>query len=76
MEREIEDRLDDIYDITKVYINVYYKDIRKYEIVISVYQKTDLIRFNYTYDAKLTTESNIRVLESIIDRKLATYFKY
>ena len=76
MESEIEERLDDVYDISKVDINVYYKDIRTYEIVISIYQKLDLIRFTYKYDTMLTTDSNIRIIENIIDRKLATYFKY
>lgn len=76
METEIEERLDDIFDISKLYINVYYKDIREYEIVISVYNHLDLIRFIYKYDARLTTDANIRVIENIINHKLATYFKY
>lgn len=76
METEIEERLDDIFDITKLYINVYYKDIRTYEIVISVYQKLDVIRFTYKYDVHLTTDANIRIIEGIIERKLANYFKY
>lgn len=76
MESEIEERLDDIFDVSKLYINVYYKDIRLYEIVISVYQKLDVIRFTYKYDTHLTTDANIRIIENIIERKLATYFKY
>ena len=76
METEIEERLDDIFDISKLYINVYYKDIREYEIVISVYNHLDLIRFIYKYDARLTTDANVRVIENIINHKLTTYFKY
>lgn len=76
MESEIEERLDDIFDISKLYINVYYKDIRLYEIVISVYNHLDVIRFTYKYDTHLTTDANIRVIENIINHKLATYFKY
>lgn len=73
MELEIEDKLQLIY---KNLIKVKYKDIKKYEIVIKLEYKgvTYESKFEYLYNAKLTLDANISIIENIIDSKIILPF--
>ena len=74
MELEIEDKLQEIYKNLIVKVN--YKDIRKYEIVINLEYKgvTYESKFEYLYNAKLTLDANISIIENIIDSKIILPF--
>lgn len=74
MEIEIEDKLEEIYKNLIVEVN--YKDIRKYEIVIKLEYKgvTYESNFEYLYNAKLTLDANINIIENIIDSKIILPF--
>lgn len=74
MELEIEDKLQEIYKNLIVEVN--YKDIRKYEIVIKLEYKgvTYESNFEYLYNAKLTLDANISIIENIIDTKIILPF--
>lgn len=74
MELEIEDKLQEIYKNLIVEVN--YKDIRKYEIVIKLEYKgvTYESKFEYLYNAKLTLDANISIIENIIDSKIILSF--
>lgn len=74
MELEIEDKLQEIYKNLIVEVN--YKDIRKYEIVIKLEYKgvTYESKFEYLYNAKLTLDANISIIENIIDSKIILLF--
>ena len=74
MELEIEDKLQEIYKNLIVEVN--YKDIRKYEIVIKLEYKgvTYESNFEYLYNAKLTLDANISIIENIIDSKIILPF--
>ena len=74
MELEIEDKLQEIYKNLIVEVN--YKDIRKYEIVIKLEYKsvTYESKFEYLYNAKLTLDANISIIENIIDNKIILSF--
>lgn len=74
MELEIEDKLQEIYKNLIVEVN--YKDIRKYEIVIKIEYKcvTYESKFEYLYNAKLTLDVNISIIENIIDSKIILSF--
>lgn len=66
MELEIEEKLQLIYKNLIVEVN--YKDIRKYEIVIKLEYKgvTYESKFEYLYNAKLTLDANISIIDSEI----------
>lgn len=74
MELEIEEKLQLIYKNLIVEVN--YKDIRKYEIVIKLEYKgvTYESKFEYLYNAKLTLDANISIIENIIDNKIILSF--
>ena len=74
MELEIENKLQEIYKNLIVEVN--YKDIRKYEIVIKLEYKgvTYESKFEYLYNAKLTLDANISIIEDIIDNKIILSF--
>ena len=74
MELEIEYKLQEIYKNLIVEVN--YKDIRKYEIVIKLEYKgvTYESKFEYLYNAKLTLDANISIIENIIDSKIILPF--
>lgn len=74
MELEIEEKLQLIYKNLIVEVN--YKDIRKYEIVINLEYKgvTYESKFEYLYNAKLTLDANISIIENIIDSKIILSF--
>ena len=74
MELEIEEKLQLIYKNLIVEVN--YKDIRKYEIVIKIEYKgvTYESKFEYLYNAKLTLDANISIIENIIDSKIILSF--
>lgn len=74
MELEIEEKLQLKYKNLIVEVN--YKDIRKYEIVIKLEYKgvTYESKFEYLYNAKLTLDVNIATIENIIDSKIILSF--
>lgn len=74
MELEIEEKLQLKYKNLIVEVN--YKDIRKYEIVIKLEYKgvTYESKFEYLYNAKLTLDANISIIENIIDSKIILPF--
>lgn len=74
MELEIEEKLQLKYKNLIVEVN--YKDIRKYEIVIKLEYKgvTYESKIEYLYNAKLTLDANISIIENIIDNKLILSF--
>lgn len=74
MELEIEEKLQLKYKNLIVEVN--YKDIRKYEIVIKLEYKgvTYKSKFEYLYNAKLTLDANISIIENIIDSKIILSF--
>lgn len=67
MELEIEEKLQLKYNNLIVEVN--YKEIRKYEIVIKLEFNgvTYESKFEYLYDAKLTLDANISIIENIIN---------
>lgn len=79
MELEIEEKLQLKYKNLIVEVN--YKDIRKYEIVIKLEYKgvTYESKFEYLYNAKLTLDANISIIENIIDiinsKIILSYYK-
>lgn len=74
MELEIEEKLQLIYKNLIVEVN--YKVIRKYEVVIKLEYKgvTYESKFEYLYNAKLTLDANISIIENIIDSKIILPF--
>lgn len=74
MELEMEDKLQEIYKNLIVEVN--YKDIRKYEIVIKLeYNGTTYeSKFIFTYDVTLTKDVNIARIVDIIDNKIIIPF--
>lgn len=74
MELEIEEKLQLIYKNLIVEVN--YKDIRKYEIVIKLEYKgvTYESKFEYLYNAKFTLDANISIIENIIDSEIILSF--
>lgn len=74
MELEIEEKLQLKYKNLIVEVN--YKDIRKYEVVIKLEYKgvTYESKFEYLYNAKLTLDANISIIENIIDSKIILSF--
>lgn len=75
MENEIEEKLQLKYKNLIVEVN--YKEIRKYEIVIKLENKgvTYESKFEYLYDAHLTFDANINIIVSKIDRIILSYYK-
>lgn len=74
MELEIEEKLQLKYKNLIVEVN--YKDIRKYEIVIKLEYKgvTYESKIEYLYNAKLILDANISIIENIIDSKIILPF--
>ena len=75
MELEIEEKLQLKY--RNLIVEVNYKEIRKYEIVIRLEDKgvTYESKFEYLYDAHLTFDANINIIVSKIDRIILSYYK-
>lgn len=71
METEIEDELKTKYE--RLYIEVEYKDIRKYLIIAKINKYET--KFIYIYDAKLTFDANISTIEQEIDKRIIKYYK-
>lgn len=74
MELEIEEKLQLKYKNLIVEVN--YKDIRKYKIVIKLEYNgvTYESKFEYLYNTKLTLDANISIIENIIDSKIILSF--
>lgn len=74
MELEIEEKLQLKYKNLIVEVN--YKDIRKYEIIIKLEYKgvTYESKIEYLYNAKLTLDANISIIENIIDSEIILSF--
>ena len=75
MELEIEDKLQEIY-IKNLIIEVNFKDFRLYEIIVKLEYKGVQYesKFEYLYNAKLTLDANISIIENIIDNKIIIPF--
>ena len=71
METEIQDELKSKYE--RLYIEVEYKDIRKYLIIAKINEYET--KFIYIYDAKLTFDANISTIEQEIDKRIIKYYK-
>ena len=74
MELELEEKLQDIY--TRLKVEVVYEDIRKYFIYVTIkYEGFEYeSKIEYIYDAKLTFDTNIRIIVHIIDSKIIAPF--
>lgn len=74
MEEILEEKLQEIYEKLKIEVN--YKEIRKYYILVTIEHNGTAYesKIEYTYDAKLTIDSNIRIIEHIIDTKILIPF--
>lgn len=74
MEEEILDKLNEKYQHIK--LDVEYVDLRKYKIKISIKTSIEVFcEFTYIYDAKLTFDYNICIIEHEIDSMILSYFK-
>lgn len=71
METEIQDELKSKYK--RLYIEVEYKDLRKYLIIAKINKYET--KFIYIYDAKLTFDANISTIEQEIDKRIIKYYK-
>lgn len=71
METEIQDELKSKYE--RLYIEVEYKDLRKYLIIAKINEYET--KFIYIYDAKLTFDANISTIEQEIDKRIIKYYK-
>ena len=71
METEIQDELKSKYE--RLYIEVEYKDLRKYLIIAKINKYET--KFIYIYDAKLTFDANISTIEQEIDKRIIKYYK-
>ena len=74
MELEIEDKLQEIYK--NLIIEVNFKDFRLYEIIVKLEYKGVQYesKFEYKYNASLTLDANISIIENIIDSKIILPF--
>lgn len=74
MELELEEKLQLKYKNLIVEVN--YKDIRKYEILIKLEYKGLIYesKIEYLYNARLTIDANINIIENIIDNKIILSF--
>lgn len=71
METEIQDELKIKYE--RLYVEVEYKDIRKYLIIAKINKYET--KFLYIYDAKLTFDANISKIEQEINKRIIKYYK-
>jgi hypothetical protein len=71
MENEIEEELCKHYD--NIHVQVEYLDIRRYKIeIINNYINTS---FEIIYDAHLTFDSNINIIENKINNIILNYYR-
>lgn len=71
MEEEIQDKLEEIYEI---YIDVKYKDVNLYEIYVKISEEKAFC-IPFLYDKRGTLEANITELKNRIDRNIVNLFK-
>lgn len=71
MEEEIQDKLDEIYNVR---IDVKFIDFRQYEIYVRIDSEKALC-IPYLYDGRLTLEGNITNIKERIDREIVKLFK-
>lgn len=71
MEEEIQDKLEEIYNI---YIDVKYKDINLYDIFVKISEEKAFC-IPFLYDKRGTLEANITELKNRIDRNIVNLFK-
>ena len=71
MEDEIQDKLEEIYNI---YIDVKYKDANLYEVFVKII-KDKAFCIPFLYDKRGTFEANITELKNRIDRNIVNLFK-
>ena len=76
MKDKLEYLLKDHYNQDRISTDVKNGEIRKYEIVIKLEYKgvTYESKFEYLYNAKLTLDANISIIENIIDSKIILPF--
>lgn len=71
MEEEIQDKLEEIYEL---YINVKYKDVNLYEVYVKITDKKAFC-IPFLYDKRGTLEANITEIKNRIDRNIVNLFK-
>lgn len=71
MEEEIQDKLEEIYEI---YIDVKYKDVNLYEIYVKISEEKAFC-IPFLYDKRGTLEANITELKNRLDRNIVNLFK-
>lgn len=71
MEEEIQDKLEEIYEL---YIDVKYKDVNLYEIYVKITEEKAFC-IPFLYDKRGTLEANITELKNRIDRNIVNLFK-
>lgn len=75
MEEELQELLENDYK-SCIKINVEYKDIRTYEIIINLLTNETLeSRIIYKYNVKYTLDSNIEEIKSLIDKEIISSIK-
>lgn len=75
MEEKLQELLENEYK-SCVKINVMYKDIRTYEIIINLLTNETLeSRIIYKYNVKYTLDSNIEEIKSLIDKEIIKSIK-
>lgn len=71
MEEEIQNKLEEIYEI---YIDVKYKDVNLYEVYVKISEEKAFC-IPFLYDKRGTLEANITELKNRIDRNIVNLFK-
>lgn len=71
MEDEIQDKLEDLYNLK---IDVKFKDFRQYDIYVKIDNEKQF-SFMYLYDAKSTFEANITWIRERIDREIVDLYR-
>lgn len=71
MEDEIQDKLEEIYNI---YIDVKYKDVNLYEVYVKICEEKAFC-ISFLYDKRGTLEANITELKNRIDKNIVDLFK-
>lgn len=71
MEEEIQDKLEEIYEL---YIDVKYKDVNLYDVYVKIYEEKAFC-IPFLYDKRGTLEANITEIKNRIDKNIVDLFK-
>lgn len=71
MEEEIQDKLEEIYEL---YIDVKYKDVNLYEVYVKISEEKAFC-IPFLYDKRGTLEANITEIKNRIDKNIVDLFK-